>query len=98
MSGQYEDDMVRQSSLINHNCAVGRSPVLQTQNLVLEVGRVGEGFLGYHQVPVRSDVSLLFISSQLEPHLDFINNLLNLIYLITLYFKQGDFGLGTKNP
>ena len=37
---QYEDDMVRQSFLINQNSAVGFRPILQAQNFVVDIGSV----------------------------------------------------------
>ena len=61
MSGKYEDDMVQQSFLINENRAASLCPILQAQNLVLDIGGVWKVFLADQQSPVRSDVFLQFI-------------------------------------
>ena len=88
MGRKNEDDMGGQSFFINDNSAVGFSSILQTEGFVVGVGRVGKGFLGYHQVPIRSNVIHVI-------QLDSINNYC-LIY--TSNFKHIDFGFGTKNP
>ena len=63
MCSQNEDDMGGQSFFINENSSVGFSSILQAQGFVVGVGRVGEGFLGYYQVPIGSNVILLICYS-----------------------------------
>ena len=60
MSGKYEDDMAQQSFLIDENRAASLCPILQAQNLMLDIGGVWKVFLGDQQRPVRSDVVLQF--------------------------------------